>query len=233
MRQVRINADDFGWVDGHNLAVRKAFLAGGLQQASLLTTTPGFQQAVCIAHELPGLQVGIHLALNEVAPACPEAVAPLLQGGRFPDNPLRLVQMWVQGTLPVEGIIREWHAQIRRAVEAGIRPMHLNSHKHVHVLPPLVEGVCRLAHEFAIPYVRLPLEPLRVAIRRPAAFLVWGMARMSRPYLEESGLAFSAVFYGVAFSGGMTLERLADALSMGPSVEVMVHPAVETAAIQA
>jgi len=45
---------------------------------------------------------------------------------------------------------------VRRILDAGLRPTHLDTHKHTHLLPPVLEAVCRLAQEFGIPWVRKP-----------------------------------------------------------------------------
>ena len=45
-----ITADDFGLGPGVNHAVVDAFQGGALTSASLMVTTPGFEEAVALAH---------------------------------------------------------------------------------------------------------------------------------------------------------------------------------------
>ncbi len=235
----RVNADDFGWTDGQNQAVEKAYQLGVLTHASLLTTTPGFAGAVEIARQNPGLQVGVHLALNEVPPALPsDKLQGLLQpDGRFPDSLGTLLRAWFGGRLAPAVVLAEWQQQIERALAAGLTPTHLDGHKHVHMLPPLLDAAIHLAKAYQIPYVRLPLEGFSTqALRRgPAWGVLWGLAQRARPHLQRAGLQFAAHFHGIAFSGQMTWPHLHRALAAHPpgQAEIMVHPAVRTPSVRA
>jgi hypothetical protein len=48
----------------------------------------------------------------------------------------------------------ELGAQIERVLAAGIRPTHLDSHRHIHTSFPIGRIVVRLAQRYDIPYVR-------------------------------------------------------------------------------
>ena len=73
----------------------------------------------------------------------------------LPATILDLVRALMRGEFPV---YRELAAQVRKIVSAGIRPSHLDTHKHTHLLPPVLDAVARLAHEFGIPWVRRPFD---------------------------------------------------------------------------
>ena len=86
-RRILITADDFGWTDGHNLAVERAARAGTLNRASLLATGAAFAGAVIAARRCPRLGVGVHLTLCEGRPLSESACrrpgpAPTLAQGR-------------------------------------------------------------------------------------------------------------------------------------------------------
>lgn len=234
-----ITADDFGWTDGHNLAVARAHRAGLLSRASLLCNGGAFAGAVALAAELPTLGVGVHLTLSEGRPLLPPGRLPHLTraDGSFHDRVLPLVLAWRAGRLLTEEAQAEWRAQIERALQAGIRVSHLDSHKHVHLLPPLLPAIIALAREYRVPYVRLPLPPLtRSAARRAPGFAALRLLAMhARRRLREAGVAFPDHFFGFAESGEMTAERLLAILSDLPPgvVEIMVHPAVLTEQVQA
>jgi hopanoid biosynthesis associated protein HpnK len=234
-----ITADDFGWTDGHNLAVSRAHRAGLLSHASLLCNGGAFAGAVALAAELPTLGVGIHLTLSEGRPLLPPRRLPHLtrSDGSFHDRVLPLFLGWQAGRLHTEEALAEWRAQIERALQAGVRPSHLDSHKHVHLLPPLLSAIIALAREYRVPYVRLPLPPFsRAAVRRAPGFVVLRLlAERGRRRLREAGVAFPDHFFGFAESGEMTPERLFRILSNLPPgvVEIMVHPAVLTEQVQA
>ena len=51
-----------------------------------------------------------------------------------------------------------WCQQVRRILDAGLSPTHLDTHKHTHLLPPVLEAVARISEEFRIPWVRRPFD---------------------------------------------------------------------------
>ena len=55
-------------------------------------------------------------------------------------------------------VYEELSAQVRRILEAGIQPTHLDTHKHTHLAPPVLDAVARLGEEFDIPWVRRPFD---------------------------------------------------------------------------
>ena len=230
------NADDFGWTDGHNQAVQRAHLEGVLNRASILAIGPAFYQAVEIAKNLPDLSVGVHLALNEGAPLLsPDRVGALVNStGAFWDTPADLVRIWLGGKLNTARVLPEWRTQLERALDAGLKVSHLDSHKHVHMLPPLLETIIHLAKEYGISYVRLPLEnPFRTPFRLSAPAL-WALACLARQRLLRAGLHFADRFIGFGTSGKMSLSYLEQAVrGRGTgTTEIMVHPAVLTPAVQ-
>ena len=231
-----INADDFGWTDGHNLAVEQAHARGILTRASLMCTGTGFREAVEMARRLPELGVGVHLTLNESLPVLPQQQLPNLTrpDGHFHDSLRVLVARILQGSIQTGEVLPEWRAQIERALVAGIAITHLDAHKHVHILPPLRSAMIILAKEYQIEYVRLPLEKFTLpAIQRGVGWLgLWLLAWIARGHFVEAGLQFADTFVGVAVSGAMTPTRLQTAIENAQGVtEIMVHPARITPAV--
>ena len=233
-----INADDFGWYDGQNLAVEKTYREGILNSASLMATGSAFEQAVRIAQANPGLRIGAHLVLNETMALSTHEDLPNLTtpGGRFHDSVRALVQLWGLGRVQVAEIEPEWRAQIEKILSAGIPIAHVDSHKHIHLLPPLLKTVVKLAKEYQIHYVRLPLERSgwRSFRRLPFLLPVWLLAWRGKQILDSEHLTYADNFIGFVDSGKMTLPRLQEALQRkktGRSLEIMVHPAVQTQAI--
>ncbi|HIA47959.1 MAG TPA: ChbG/HpnK family deacetylase [Candidatus Hydrogenedentes bacterium] len=54
----------------------------------------------------------------------------------------------------------ELEAQITKLTDAGIKPTHLDGHKHCHTSPKLAELIVELAEKCGIRATRLPQEPL-------------------------------------------------------------------------
>lgn len=238
-RQLLITADDFGWTSSQNEAVRQGAAAGTLHRASLLCNGEGFADAVTVARAHPALGVGVHLTLCEGPPLTePHALGPLCRADRrFHDGLGPLVQTYAQGRLPLAAIELEWRAQIDRAVRAGLRLSHFDGHKHVHLLPPLFDLTVRLAQEYGVSYVRVPQEaPSLRTLRRVAPWAVLhGLSLRARRRLQGTGLVAADHFVGFADSGGMNAEKLLAAIRTArPGVtEIMLHPAAESAGLQA
>ena len=95
-----------------------------------------------LARETPSLDIGCHLVLVG-APRIPA------------HHSAKLVHAVALGRIP---IYDELAKQVRRIVDAGLSPTHLDTHKHTHLLPPVLEAVARISEEFRIPWVRRPFD---------------------------------------------------------------------------
>lgn len=234
MPRLIFNADDFGFTVGHNRAVVAAHQHGVLSRASLMSHGAAFADAVQCARNLPTLGIGVHLQLCEGLPVTPaEDVRPLVDAaGQFPDGILPIALRWQFQKSALAAIACEWHAQILRVHEAGLTIGHLDSHKHVHLLPPLLTIAMRLARQFAIPEIRLPAPQLswNNLRRRPAMMALWSLAQAAKPRLRRAGLRFADHFRGFECSGQLDasmLNRLLDDLPTAGCVEIMSHPAAD------
>src|SRR5215471_10363681 len=165
VKNLVVNADDLGWTEGVNRGIAEAHRNGVVTSTSLLANGSAFADGVRIAGALPGLGVGVHLNLSDGAPTAPAAeVGTLLnQEGRFSGGPEILLLRLTTKSLSVEQVEKEWDAQIEKVREAGIRPTHLDGHKHVQMLPGLFGIAVRLAKRHGIEALRVSHEasPLR------------------------------------------------------------------------
>ncbi|HEV8336231.1 MAG TPA: ChbG/HpnK family deacetylase [Candidatus Polarisedimenticolia bacterium] len=158
MKRLLVVADDLGLTPGVNAGIAAAFRDGILTSASFLTNTAHFEQTVSLIRSLPGLKVGVHLSLVGGKPVrAPSAVPSLAPDGeRFRESWRQFLPAWLLGRIKTEEVRAEWEAQIARATAAGVRPAHLDSHQHLHLLPPLWRVAAGLARRFGIPRMRLP-----------------------------------------------------------------------------
>jgi predicted glycoside hydrolase/deacetylase ChbG (UPF0249 family) len=209
-RRLVVNADDFGFTRDVNAGIVEAYERGILTATTLMANGAAFADAVRLAGENPGLDVGVHLTLVGM-----------------PGLPASLVGCTTAvygGQLDVYGIFA---AQIRKVLAAGIRPTHLDTHKHTHLLPPVLRAVCTVAEEFGIGWVRSPGDfPFSYGRKDLLSRVMRWRQRAMRRTIAEAGLRTTDAFAGFAWTGMFTekdLGRLLPALPEGVT-EFMCHP---------
>jgi len=126
-------------------------------------------------------------------------------------------------------------AQVRRILDTGLEPTHLDTHKHTHLLPPVLEAVAQLSEEYKIPWVRRPFDfPLTPA----GPGVTWAKRATSKSLsivrghfarvLARHGCRSTDYFAGFQITGhyaAVDLARLIRALPEG-STEFMCHPGI-------
>ena len=227
-----VNADDLGLHPGINAGILKAHREGIVTSASLVPNGACFEEALQMARDAPSLAVGIHLTLVGEAPLSPARELPTLApDGRLPHYFTTLFRRLLLGRVSKDEIERELSAQVARAVDAGVRVSHLDSHQHVHLHPTLLPIVLRVARRFAVGAVRAAPRVFALSGIRPALVsLVAGRAAAS---LREAGLRTPDACLGLAETGGLDaarLERLLAGLPDGTS-ELICHPGLDGADI--
>src|SRR5579872_3348222 len=173
-------------------------------------TSDGFDDAVRLARETPSLDIGCHLVLVQ-APGLPATIP-------------QLVHAVGLGGL---SIYDELVAQVRRIVDAGLSPTHLDTHKHTHLLPPVLEAVARISEEFQIPWVRrpfdFPLQPGGVGWKNKLMRIMSGRFRSALARHHCRSTDWFAGFKLTGSYGGQDLINVIHALPEGMT-EFMCHP---------
>lgn len=211
MKRLIVNADDFGFTADVNAGIVHAHREGILTSATLMANGGAFDDAVRLARATPTLDVGCHLVLVQGRS--------LLTGRPLPEKPLQLLALLARRGLDVHSELRE---QIQAVLRAGIRPTHLDSHKHTHIVPGIFRQVACLAHEFSIPYVRLPLDRSVPLARWPGALA----GRYYRRLARGLNVRMTDHFLGFRLTGSLNEEAIARALlSLDEGLtEFMCHP---------
>lgn len=243
MKRLVVNADDFGMSHGINRGILEAHRRGIVTSTTLLANGAAFEDAVASAAVAPKLGVGVHLNLTDGRPLLEAAAVPSLVNsrGEFWRDPAALLRRHLRGQLRSADVERELWAQIDKVRASGIPITHLDGHKHVHMLPGIVEIVARLAKESGIPAVRFAAERgpklwrLIRKNRRSAATIVLQnlrsrvfrqIAKGARTRLQDVGICFPNDFYGITQTGFLRYEQIADVLqTLRPGTsELMCHP---------
>ena len=241
MKRLIVNADDFGFTRGVNAGIIRAFKSGIVTSATIMANGEAFDDAVRLARENPGLGVGCHLAVvgeRAVAPA--SEVRSLAPGGILPPTLTQLVIKLARGLVSTEEIARELRAQIECVMNAGITPTHLDTHKHSHTHPQVMEALVQVAAEFNIKCVRNPFEKVfGSAWRKPQA--KWAYLKQSalsaaiapaairfKMLAREHGIKTPQRFLGVRRTGMLdsaAIQSMMKSLRDG-TAELMCHPGI-------
>jgi len=160
-KQLVVNADDFGFTRDVNQGIIEAHQQGILTATTLMANGEAFDDAVRLARENPGLDVGAHLVLIG-------GRALATRGSDLPRSVPRLLAAIGAGRIH---IYDELAAQVRRILDVGLRLTHLDTHKHTHLAPAVLEAVARVAEEFNIRWVRRPFDLPLTAARGKASWL--------------------------------------------------------------
>jgi predicted glycoside hydrolase/deacetylase ChbG (UPF0249 family) len=221
LRQLVVNADDLGLTVGVNDGIFDAHDLGILTSASLFANAPASADAIRRARART-LGVGVHLTLVDGTPTLPaHAIPTLVTGdGRFRPSWRPFLAACLQGRVSLEDVERELTAQIERVQRAGIVPTHLDTHKHVHLYPPLFAIVARLAARFGVGVVRVPYER-----RSWMDALLWMWAQQNYRMARRLGVR-TPHFIGRIDTGVLarpSLHRMLRGTRPGVT-ELMVHP---------
>ncbi|WP_201716916.1 chitin disaccharide deacetylase [Rossellomorea arthrocnemi] len=199
MRNVIINADDFGLCRGVNDGILDSHKFGIVNSTTMLVNMPGVEHAVELARLHPELQVGIHLTLTCGRPVSAFVPSLVDERGFFRFTS----RIFEQKEIDVDAVELEWEAQIDTFLSFGLPLSHIDSHHHVHSFAPLIPVVKRLSERYGVP-VRNVFDDVE------------GMNLLTD--------RFSMGFYGK----GVSVERLTRILENrreGETLEIMCHPA--------
>jgi hopanoid biosynthesis associated protein HpnK len=242
MKQLILNADDFGMTLGVNDGIIRAHREGILTSATLMANGEAFDDAVERARANKELGVGCHLVLvGGKCVATKDSVASLVDaGGNLPDSLPLFVAKISSGIIRIEEIEREFRAQIGRVRAAGIEPTHLDTHKHTHAHPRVMEALGKVAKECGIARVRKPIENLRdswetsqaggqgVSMQILAAGAVRAIAPQFTAISRRYGLLSPDHFLGLAMTGQLspTVLRSVIGTVVDGTTEIMLHPGI-------
>jgi len=161
-RVLILNADDFGMCHDQNEGVIRGLTDGLFTSSTILVTCPWFEEAAEFARTNPAADLGVHLTLTaewdryKWGPVLGRRAVPSLVDER---GYLWQTVAQVYEHARLDEAEAELHAQIEKALAAGIDATHLDSHM----------GTLQLRADYHEIYVRLADEyqvPIRLVSRR-------------------------------------------------------------------
>ena len=238
-----VNADDFGMSTSATRGIARGHLDGIITSASLVATTDAYEEAVrTLKEECPLLGVGLHFTLTEGVPVSGRANVPDLsdEAGDFKwtFSSLFFAMNTARRAVLLEQIEIELRAQLDRLEKDGISIDHINSERHVHMIPEIYKIVVDVAAERGIPFVRsikdvgwryLNATCLDSMVRR-GSLVKWALltrfarinARCTVPGVKNPDQYASVLYTGEM---GEILDRVIEDPPTGVT-EVAVHPGI-------
>jgi predicted glycoside hydrolase/deacetylase ChbG (UPF0249 family) len=212
VKQLIVNADDFGFTRDVNAGIVECHRNGILTATTLMANGDAFEDAVRLAKENPSLDIGVHL---------------VLVGG--PGQPASVPALMAQ--LGKHDLVAEMRRQVQTILAAGLSLSHLDTHKHTHLAPPVFRAVVQVSQEFKIPWIRKPADFTMPAQSSPVLKKIVNKAvrfvanRFDRKLLR-GGRRFTDHFIGFEATGRLRTPELVSILRHLPEglTELMCHP---------
>jgi predicted glycoside hydrolase/deacetylase ChbG (UPF0249 family) len=225
-----VNADDLGMTPGTNRAIFEGFDKGAITHTSVMANGDYFDEAMEGMASRGELGLGVHLNLS--------------YGKALIENPLYCDDKSVfnlgYGALLTKrnrefllAVEKEFEAQIKRVLERREVLTHLDSHRHIHLIPHLYAIVTKLAKKYRIPRVRLINESLIESIKLTgrANFILNGgivkyllLRSFSFVDANKANLYQGIRFYSILYTGVVGSEILRKLSGSSENYEIMVHP---------
>ncbi len=149
-----VNADDFGYSPGVNTGIVDAYKNGIVSSTTMMANMYGFEDALKLHKEYPGLGVGAHLVLTSGKPLTNLPKEFLDDNGEFLRRPIYLDDQnesierdWLDGEL----IYKEWKAQLDKILDAGFNVDHIDSHHHMHTHEQTRAAAKKISEEYKLP----------------------------------------------------------------------------------
>lgn len=228
------NADDFGISHGVNQAIFQAYEQGVLNSASLMVNQKYAKEAVALSSKMPNLKMGLHVNLTNEYSCLSKADIPLLvdENGKFKNGFVKLLWLSIfKHKQFVEQVRKEIEAQIIKAQSMGVSLEHIDSHRHVHMIPTIFSVVKSLADKYAINRIRTIKECGLLTAKCNKGFGYLFDGGIVKYYLLRfldiiNGYDSKVYFYTMLYTCKLSEDRFKKVLiPQGfEKVEVMIHP---------
>lgn len=228
-----IHADDAGMCHAHNRATIDGMERGVISSASIMMPCPWILEIIDYAKAHPKADFGIHATLTS----------------EWKSYRWRPVAPWdkVKGLLDAQGYLyhgvlqaatsasaaeveTELRAQVRRALDLGLKPTHLDTHMGtVYARPDFFAAYHKVAGEFGLPCMIPRPTPEELAEMSPAIRLL--AAQIGRTLFDTGDVTIDHLDGGYSGKGGPDDQKkyYADAIrTLKPGItQFIIHPAYD------
>lgn len=150
---VILNADDLGKSESVNLTIQKLYRMHLLSSTSIMAGSRFFEHAVEIAHNNPGLGIGVHLCLDGPYHIGAGYHTIMDSKGSFYSH-LEIRKRISRFSVDSEEIYKEYCLQIEKVLDYHISISHLDHHHHLHLFLPALNSMIKAARKYKVPCIR-------------------------------------------------------------------------------
>lgn len=236
MKNLIINADDFGYCPNRNQGIIDCYLKGGITSATLMVNALYAKHAVDLAVK-HGLPLGLHFNITEGKPISSiDMISSIIdsKNGLFLGK-FGLREAFLKDCINQDHVLIELNAQIDKFNElTGCNPIHVDGHHHIHVHPQVVKVFSNILAKRGIKATRLPKENIEFFNDFTEEQLKFYRSVISDSDLASQvfdllGIRYTNGFLGMSIMGKRMNEiRIKQSLEIlfqsCESVEIMCHP---------
>jgi hypothetical protein len=233
MKNLIINADDFGLTNDISDAIIYVFKMGNLSSTTLMTNMPSSSYAIKLAKENPKLGVGLHFNISEGKSSI--GVSSLTNSKGFFLEKMPLILKIFFNKVNNDDIRDELYNQYNYLIKAGISPTHIDSHQHIHMNPKVFKIVADFAKEKDIK-IRITFPDIVKRIKGKFNYkkiikqlILKYAAEKNKKYADLISLKYNKSFNSIFDFHPFQLPKVEDykkliESSKSDSHELMVHP---------
>ncbi|MBQ4122545.1 ChbG/HpnK family deacetylase [bacterium] len=232
MKKVIINADDFGYSNSTNEAIMLGHKEGIITSASLIVNMDGFDHAINqIFPQTKTLDLGFHFNITE---GMCLSNSPLLcdKNGHFNNG---FISALIKSTDKkfINAVEVEFRLQIEKILKS-INISHIDSHRHIHAIPPIFNLIVKLAKEYNIKFIRTQKEVPYIVPSKTLdmkfyanilkSIVLNSLSNINKyPYTNDK-------FIGILYTGYMDensiLQGLKTIKTQTEITEIIIHPTI-------
>lgn len=157
MKNIIINADDFGYRSSVNKAIIDLFNEGIINSTTLMANMPHFEEAIELAHSNKITdQIGVHLVITDGESLTEEARSiPYLFNRANCSREFYRKNLFFLDSNQKNIIFKEYSKQIEKVKKNGIQITHLDTHWHMHEMWGILQVILGLLDKYKIPSLRI------------------------------------------------------------------------------
>lgn len=165
MKQLVINADDYGLCNSVNNGIIECINNGIVSDLSFIINPPFLQNSIEILKTNEIVNIGVHLNFTMGKPLNSGNSTITDSKGNFQKTSTHFVNYLFSKINPTE-IYEEGKTQIEILLSNGFNITHFDTHQNIHVLPPFFDAITELRKKYSPQaYIRFPNERIGLPFR--------------------------------------------------------------------